>query len=132
VTTLQERLDELYGSRGTPRRRRVLWAVAIVVAVVLVGGYGWFVVTDPSNGVRADGTAFEVRDDRTTSITFQLSAPPGTALTCAIEALDEEHGVVGWRIVEYPASDQHTRPLTESIPTVARATTGLVNSCWVA
>jgi hypothetical protein len=132
VTTLQQRLDERYGRRGTPRRRRVLWIAVIAVAVLLVGGYGWFVVTDPSNSVRADGTAFEIHDEHSISVTFQLSAPPGTALTCALEALDEEHGVVGWRIVEYAPSSEHTRALTEQIPTVGRATTGLVNSCRVA
>jgi len=132
MTTLQQRLDERYGRRGSPARRRGLVIVVIAVAAVLVGGYAWFVLTDPTNSVRADATAFEIHDEHSVSVTFQLSAPPGAALTCALEALDEEHGVVGWRIVEYPASSEHTRALHETIPTVARATTGLVNSCWVA
>lgn len=131
MTTLQQRLDDRYGRRPSPRRRRALWGVVLAVAVVLIAGYGWYVVTDPANSVRADGTAFELHDDGSVSVTFQLSAPPGTALACAIEALDEEHGVVGWRIVEYPPSSEHTRALRETIPTVAQATTGLVNSCWV-
>jgi hypothetical protein len=57
--------------------------------------------------------------------------PIGRDVACALEAQDEEHGVVGWKIIEIAASEQHTRAFRESIPTVAEATTGLVNSCWV-
>ena len=44
--------------------------------------------------------------------------------------LDEEFGIVGWRVVEYPASTTITRAFVETIPTVATATTGTVHSCW--
>jgi hypothetical protein len=47
-----------------------------------------------------------------------------------VEALDEEFGVVGWKIVEIPATDTHMQQLSATVPTVAEATTGLVNSCW--
>ena len=62
---------------------------------------------------------------------FQITAPRGAAVACALEAQDEEHGVVGWRVVELPASDLHARAFREVIPTTAPATTGFVNSCWV-
>ena len=38
--------------------------------------------------------------------------------------------IVGWRVIEYPASEEITRALVETIPTVAQATTGTVQSCW--
>ena len=62
---------------------------------------------------------------------FQVTAPAGAAFACALEALDEEFGVVGWRVVEYRAIGGELAGLRETVPTVARATTGLVNSCWV-
>ena len=62
---------------------------------------------------------------------FQVSAPVGRSIACALEAQDEEHGVVAWRVVEYPGSDLHVRAFHETLPTTSGATTGLVNSCWV-
>ena len=51
---------------------------------------------------------------------MQISAPAGAAVACALEAQDVEHGVVGWRVVEFAASDAHTQAFQERIPTVAR------------
>ena len=60
-----------------------------------------------------------------------LTLRRGEAVTCALEAQDTEHGVVGWRVVEYPADPAHTRAFSETIPTIAEATTGFVSSCWI-
>ncbi|MFT4230921.1 MAG: DUF4307 domain-containing protein [Microbacterium sp.] len=125
--TTQSMLDERYGrTRGS---RAVLVALGIVAAGV-VGWFGWSIAANPATGVSADDTAFEVAD-RAVRVHFQLTAPAGTTVACAIEALDEEHGVVGWKVVEIPASDTHVRAFAETVPTVAAATTGLVNACWV-
>lgn len=128
--TTQDMLDERYGRVRSPRRR---WVSGILIAVfaLLAGWFAWTVVAASFDDVAADGTAYEIVDDHAVALTFQLSAPAGSAVACALEAQDEEHGVVGFSIVQIEASDQHTRAFRETIPTVARATTGLVNSCWV-
>ncbi|MCC2030678.1 DUF4307 domain-containing protein [Microbacterium allomyrinae] len=128
--TTQDMLDERYGRRRTPARR---WAMGsgIAVAALAVGAFGWFTIQGAMDDVDADTTAFEVVDEHSVMIGFQVTAPPGRAVACAIEAQDEEHGVVGWRVVEYEASDLHARAFREAIPTTALATTGFVNSCWV-
>jgi len=84
-----------------------------------------------ADAATAEMTGFEVVDQHSVSLRFQVSAPVGRSIACAIEAQDEEHGVVGWRVVEYPGSDLHIRAFHETLPTTAGATTGLVNSCWV-
>ena len=71
-------------------------------------------------------------DQYAVEVRFQISGVAGKDIACAIEALDEEFGVVGWKVVEIPASEEHTRAFSEQVRTVAEATTGLVNSCWVA
>ena len=123
-------LDERYGRRRSPARR---WAIAggILVAVGVVALFGWFTVQNALDSVDADTTSFEVADEHSVSLGFQITSPPGSAVACAIEAQDEDHGVVGWRVVELPASDLHARAFREVIPTTALATTGFVNSCWV-
>ncbi|WP_374974821.1 DUF4307 domain-containing protein [Microbacterium trichothecenolyticum] len=128
--TTQDMLDERYGRRRSPARGWII-GVAIVVAVGLVALFGWFTVQGSLDSVDSDTTSFEVVDEHSVMLGFQISSPPGAAVACAIEAQDQEHGVVGWRVVELPASELHARAFRESIPTTALATTGFVNSCWV-
>lgn len=128
MTTAQE-LDDRY---GRTRRRRLPWIIGIVLAVVVVGYFSWSTITQSMNSVDADDLGFEVSDQYSVEVRFQVSGVAGKDVACAIEALDEEFGVVGWKVVEIPASEEHSRAITERVRTVAEATTGLVNSCWVA
>lgn len=128
--TTQDILDERYG-RGRSASRRWTMAAAVGVAVIAVGLFAWMTVANSMDAVSAETTGFEVVDGHGVSLRFQVSAPAGRSIACALEAQDEEHGVVGWRVVEYAASDMHVRAFHEPIPTIAEATTGLVNACWV-
>ena len=128
--TTQDMLDERYGRAISPRRR---WTVGIAVAIVVVviGLFAWMTVSSTMDDVDVDTTGFAVDDSRSVTLSFQITAPAGRSVACALEAQDEEHGVVGWKIVEYDPSDLRTRAFRETIPTTAEATTGLVNDCWV-
>jgi len=128
--TTQDMLDERYGRRRSPARRWIVGA-GIVVAVGIVALFGWFTVRGSLNAVDSDTTSFAIVDEHSVTLGFQITAPPGAPVACAIEAQDEEHGVVGWRVVEIPASELHARAFREAIPTTALATTGFVSSCWV-
>ncbi len=126
MTTAAE-LEERYG-RG--RRSRTSWIVGGAIALVVIVIASWMTVSQSMNAVDADDLSYELVDEHTVTVRFQVTAPQGKDLACAIEALDEEFGVVGWKIVEIPAGDSHMQQLTATVPTVAEATTGLVNSCW--
>lgn len=128
MTTAQE-LDARYG-RG--RKRPVAWIIGIAVVVLGVGAYAWMLVSDSMNSVDADDLGYRVVDEHSVEVTFQVSGAAGKDIACALEALDEEFGTVGWKIVEIPASESHSSAVTEQVPTVAEATTGLVSACWVA
>jgi len=130
--TTQQILDERYGRRTSRRRSRAGWIVVAVAAVTAIVALGWSTVTSSMSSVDVDATAYEVVDEHTVTVTFQMVAPRDGTVACALEAQDEEHGVVGWRVVELPVEGGATRAFTETIPTTALATTGLVNSCWVA
>ncbi|WP_295840372.1 DUF4307 domain-containing protein [uncultured Microbacterium sp.] len=129
--TTQAQLDDRYGRTRSPRRRFAGWAVVAVLALGAIGFLAWTTVSNSLGSVTATDTGFTVVDDRSVSATFQITAPTGQPVACALEARDEEHGTVGWRVVEYPASEDHTRAFTEQIPTLSLATTGFVNACWV-
>ena len=128
--TTHDMLDERYGRTSSPRKR---WTIGIIVAVaaVLVGLLAWMTVSGTLDDVDIDTTGFTVEDARSVTLSFQISVPEGRTVACALEAQDEDHGIVGWKIVEYPASDLRARAFRESIPTTAEATTGLVSDCWV-
>ena len=130
--TTQQLLDERYGRRRSRTRRVVGWVIVGVIAAALVIALGWSTVARTLNAVDVVGTGYDVADERTVTVEFQITAPPGAAVACALEAQDEEHGVVGWRVVELPLEGGRTQAFTETIPTTAEATTGLVNSCWFA
>ena len=128
--TTQDMLDERYGRTSSPRKR---WTIGIIIAIaaVLVGLFAWMTIAGSLDDVDVDTTGFAVEDQRSVALAFQISVPEGRTVACALEAQDEDHGVVGWKIVEYPASDLRARAFRESIPTTAEATTGLVSDCWV-
>jgi hypothetical protein len=128
VTTAQE-LDDRY---GRTRRRRTPWIVAIVIALLAVGAFGWMTVTSQMNAVDADDLGFDLVDEHTVDVRFQVTGVQGKDVVCIVEALDEEFGVVGWKLVDIPAGERHSQAVSATIPTVAAATTGLVNTCWVA
>lgn len=128
MTTAQQ-LDDRY---GRTRRRRWPWIALIAVAAALVVALGWSIVAQQMNAVDSDDLGFELVDERSVDVRFQITGVQGKDVACVVEALDEEFGVVGWKVVEIPAGDAHSQALSVTVPTVSAATTGLVNSCWVA
>jgi hypothetical protein len=128
VTTAQQ-LDERY---GRTRRKRAPWVIAIIVAVLGVGAFAWMTATREMQSVDADDLGFDLVDEHTVTVRFQLTGVQGKNVACVVEALDEEFGVVGWKVVEIPAGEDHSEAVSTTVPTVAQATTGLVNTCWVA
>ena len=129
--TTQALLDDRYGRTRSPRRRIVGWTIVAVLALSAVGYLGYTTFVSSAASVTATDTGFTVNDDTSVSTSFQITAPVGEPVACALEARDEDHGTVGWRVVQYPASDDASRACSETIPTLSLATTGFVNACWV-
>lgn len=125
-------LDDRYGRTTSPLKKRLTWGAVGIVAVAVVGYFGWTTVASNMNAVSVDDLGFVVIDDNTTAVSFQFTAPAGRDVVCAIEALDEEFGAVGYSLVTYPAGDHRAQKHNENIRTVAEATTGFVSGCWVA
>ncbi len=92
--TTQDILDARYGRVRSPRRRAAI-VIGLAVVVVAVGLFGWMTFADSADSVSADTSAFNVVDEHSVMLDFQISAPAGRAVACAIEAQDEQHGVVG-------------------------------------
>lgn len=126
-----ERLDDRYGRGRTTTARRVVWGALAGLGAIAVAVVAWSAVGGALRSVDANALGFTVVDEHSVTVDLQVTVTPGTEVACAVEAQDPEHGIVGLRIVAYPASEAHTRHFTETIPTTAEATTGFVASCWM-
>ncbi|WBU38063.1 DUF4307 domain-containing protein [Homoserinibacter sp. YIM 151385] len=125
-------LDARYGrTPGRRRRRTVLAIVAGTAAVAL--SVAWVVWV----GLFGADSSLEVRDlgytqlEGEVTVRWELTAEPGRTASCAVEALNATHAIVGWRIVDIPASEARTRPFRETIRVTEPAVTGLISECWL-
>ncbi|WP_156759320.1 DUF4307 domain-containing protein [Microbacterium karelineae] len=126
--TTREQLDDRYGRtrRGVVRG---WWIAVAIVAVCIVGLAGWMVFASSAAEVDADDLGYEVTSDGTVDVSFRITSTSGSDVVCILEALDESFGVVGWQVVEIPATESIGADYTRTVRTVDTATTGYVNSC---
>ena len=128
-------LDARYGR--TPGRRRagrlLGWGTGVGIVAVFAAWLVWGgALTGASASFEATDLGFALDGDRAITVQWQFTVQPGTAASCAIEAQNEIHGVVGWKVVELPASQERTRRFTETVLTTEQAVTGLIYRCWLA
>lgn len=126
-------LADRYGtSKSATRGRRIaLWVLAGVATVAVVA---WAVWANPFNiGPSAEGQdlGHVVVDASTVEVDFAVTATPGHAFACSVEALNTAFAVVGWKVFVYPASETRTQRFEESVKTTELATTGFVSKCWL-
>ena len=124
-------LDARYGRRP-PLSRRARWAAIGSAAVLLLAGSIWFVAGSLGGAaIETNDVGHHVNDQYSVTVSFALSVPPGSATSCALQAQNDQHGIIGWKIVDIPASDHFSRSFTETVRTAERAFTGLIYRCWL-
>jgi hypothetical protein len=122
-----------YGhTRGRHVRGRV-FAIGGTVAALLVAGVWvvWAGLDGDSASIQATDTGHTIVDDRSVTVDWNLSAPAGASVRCAVQAMNADFRTVGWRVVDIPPSDAAIRSLSETVRTTELATTGLISSCWL-
>jgi hypothetical protein len=126
-------LDARYGrSVGKRRRDRVIAVtVAIFVALVIGAWVIWAGLDLAGGGLDSSDIGHKVLNDRSVSINYQVSMPPGSTASCALEVENEAHAIVGWKIVDVPASATTTNAFTEVVRSSELGVTGLIYRCWL-
>jgi hypothetical protein len=125
-------LAERYGRTKRRGRRTLVLAIAFGSAIVIVFAAwtiwaGFFVpgasveTTDVGNS-RVSSSAINVK--------WEISTDPGTPTKCAVQALNADFGVVGWKIISIPGADVRSRTLSTVVRTSEPAVSGLIYLCW--
>jgi hypothetical protein len=127
-------LDERYGrTRGSKSRNRAIAIiVGAIVAVVVVAWVIWVGLFSPAADLNVEDTGHVIVDETTVDVRFQLTVEPGTATRCAVNAMNEGFSIVGWKIIDVPASDERLRALVARVHTTELGVTGLIYRCWLA
>ena len=111
-------------------RRRLAWAVAGgvvgLVAAVLLG-----VLTLRNEGQRITATTvgYSVQSDTSVVVSFDVSRPPGTPVTCTIRDIDGHFTAVGSASVVIPVTPDRVVHQESTVRTTTRAVTGVVQDC---
>lgn len=116
---------------GARKNRLVFIVSAAIFAVVLVAWVVWAGLDSTGASFEAKDTGHSVVDQHSVSIDFTLTAPPGTSAACALQAQSETFAIVGWKVIEIPASTEFTRGFTQIVRTTDMAVTGLIYRCWL-
>jgi len=129
----QNAVAERYGRTTTDRRRRLTIGVAAAAAVLVavVAWVVWVGLFAPSASLETRDTGYVTRTDDSVDIRFEVTVDPGSPVSCALQALNAEFGIVGWKIVELPAADERTRAFVENVRVTEPAVTGLIYRCWL-
>ena len=129
----EDLLSVRYGRTAARGRRTRLLAIVAAAAIAAVFAL-WVVWAGLDNGqgsIDVQDIGHTVVDDANVKVTWSISVPTSTPVSCAIQAQNEAHGIVGWKIVQLPASDRFTRQFTEVVRTSQQAVTGLIYRCWL-
>lgn len=133
MTALRDpRLDTRYG-RSPRRVRRRRTVVISSIALLVAGGIawvGWIGLFSPQREVDGQAIGYSLID-RGVRVRADISAPPGRAVACAVQADGANSAIVGWRTVRLPASDRRTRRITVDVRATAPVSTGLISRCWL-
>jgi hypothetical protein len=124
-------------------KKRVLppGAKRIIAGVALAGGIGFLAWVSTSNSlsdVSFKDIGYSTTDATAAEVDFQVTREPGTAVKCAVKALDSKYAVVGWKVVDIPAITEGTadggRTVSQRVAlrTESLSVSGVVDGCWKA
>lgn len=106
--------------------------VLIVLALVLATAFVAWLAGAGSGAPSFKEASFRDLGTARTSMDFQLTRDPDDTVVCAIQALNDEHAVVGWKEVTVPPTPgENAVRRTVDLRTTGHAVSATVDSCWV-
>lgn len=118
-----------YGPEPTDRSVRRGRIGIVVAAVVGLAVVVWVALSVAGQPVSTKDVGFDVEGSRSVDVTFEVTKPKESTVTCTVAALSESYTEVGVRTVEVGPADVATRRVTVTVQTTELAVTGIVESC---
>jgi hypothetical protein len=133
ATQATPELAARYGRTPGKKRRDITLLIVFgaIVAIVVVAWVIWAGLDEANGSIDAEDAGHSIIDSRTVEISFQVSMPVGSTAECALQAQNVDHTVIGWKVVEVPASTHPTNTYRERVTTTEKPTAGLISSCWL-
>ena len=112
-------------------RGRILgwWAVGAVFFVIAASFATWRIMSVANEQVTATVVGFKVVDERTTTISFDVTKPPEVTVVCTVHAQNIKKALVGSAQVTVPPSTERTTNHQVAIKTTTGAVAALVQDC---
>jgi hypothetical protein len=126
-------IEARYGRTPDRRRRTRLLAIVagIGVVAVVVAWVVWAGLLGPDASLGSRDLGYALIGDDAVEVRYEVTVDAGRTASCALQALNDTFAIVGWKVVDLPASDQGTRQFRETLRTSEPAVTGLIYRCWL-
>lgn len=133
---LPNQLAERYG-RGPSQIARERLGVTILATVLGLSLFTWLIWVSLSgaNQLSPKTTAYELFGSGKVSVTFTVVKPSDKTVICAVKALKQDYGIVGYKEVTLAGDASKDGTAVEvaqkvTFSTTEQAVTGLVDKCW--
>ena len=130
-------LANRYGSKKQPLPRAAKRGIAVGALAAGIGFMAWVSTSSAVSDVTFKDIGFSTIDATAAEVDFQVTRDPGSAVKCAVKALDSKFAVVGWKVVDIPqgeadntADGGRTVWQRVSVRTESLSVSGVVDSCW--
>ncbi|WP_258229157.1 DUF4307 domain-containing protein, partial [Arthrobacter sp. HMWF013] len=131
-------LANRYGSKKQPLPRAAKRGITLGALAVGIGFMAWVSTSSAVADVTFKDIGFKTIDATAAEVDFQVTREPGTAVKCAIKALDSKFAVVGWKVVDIPpgeadatADGGRTVAQRVALRTESLSVSGVVDDCWI-
>ena len=131
-------LANRYGSQKRPLPRGLKRGIAVAALAAGIGFMAWVSTSSATDDVTFKDIGYRTIDATQAEVDFQVTRDPGTAVKCAVKALDSKFAIVGWKVVDIrPGETDETadagRTVAQrvSLRTESLSVSGVVDSCWV-
>lgn len=121
--------QQRYGQEQLKRRDRVLAVTVATAAGVFFLVWAIFVSIDNANQISHRDIAYEVIDEYTTTVTFEVSRNPGQAVSCDVTVLNQSFAIVGFLTVDVAPSTNRSTVISSTVLTTELGVSGLVDGC---
>ena len=119
-----------------PGTKRVIAGGALAVGI---GFLAWVSTSNSLSDISFKDIGYSTPDATLAEVDFQVTREPGTAVKCAVKALDSKFAVVGWKVVDIPpgaaegtADGGRTVSQRVALRTESPSVSGVVDNCWKA